>query len=428
MNAQVDVAVVSAFGRGNWLASECVSLGLKVALIDVSESLGRWTPEDWEGPFGFFHAESLKPSQIARLIEEDYHDAVDEGFTVWLKDGPLDLKGPLSFYLLERKGLRGPVEEYLLNFDTLERERLTELREEIGELGFRRTWLAHLAHQMASNVYEENAHGIGTGRPLPLFAPYFVRRVSRRGYEKSLEWLQSKNVQVHAKAKLKDLWVEGKSCAGVEIQGSWSGALKADHFIWALTSEETKRFPDRISEQLFPRGNITSLWSWIRFRLQLRKGLFMETLPVKFVMISDLGLPWTHTNMCIAQRTVNDQDLDLWVRLPTHHRFQRSYLEQTAQELLSLLENRIPDSQPKILDMPQDHLYEYEELGPPRFPVFSAEVLKQLQTREFKNLFYDGPERWENLDWTGQFRSQQLILNQIMEWKTKREKSQRGAT
>src|SRR4051794_13320435 len=104
MEANRDVAIVSAFGRGNWLAAELADLGLKVSLVDVSEALGRWTPEDWEGPFGLLKAEFLKTSQLERLNEEDYFDSVDEGFVVWLKDGPLDLKGPLTAYQMERRG------------------------------------------------------------------------------------------------------------------------------------------------------------------------------------------------------------------------------------------------------------------------------------------------------------------------------------
>src|SRR5690606_28147269 len=141
---------------------------------------------------------------------------------------------------------------------------------------------------------------------------------------------------------------------------------------------ETTMFPPRIGEFLFPDGAVQSMWSWIRYRLQVRKGPFIETLPIKFAIIDDLALPWTHANFCMVQRSVSDQDLDVWVRIPTQHRFQRSYLQDMGERILGLFEAKIPDCQAKILNMPQDYLYEYSELGPPRFPVFSEKELAKL--------------------------------------------------
>ena len=69
MILQSDVTIVSAYGRGNWLAAELSNLNHRVSLVDVSKGLGRWAPEDWEGPFGFFQSEHLLPSQVESLIE-----------------------------------------------------------------------------------------------------------------------------------------------------------------------------------------------------------------------------------------------------------------------------------------------------------------------------------------------------------------------
>ena len=119
MKSSYDVAVVSAFGRGHWLAAELADAGRSVALIDVSAKMGRWAPEDWEGPFGFFRTEKLKASQVERLIEDDYHDTVDEGFVVWLKDGPIDIKGPLSSFWLQKKGIQGEFSKYVSSYESL---------------------------------------------------------------------------------------------------------------------------------------------------------------------------------------------------------------------------------------------------------------------------------------------------------------------
>ena len=83
MNNKYDVTIVSAFGRGHWLAAELADNHFSVLLLDISESLGRWAPEDWEGPFGLLQNKSLTSSQNERLVEEDYHDNIPEGVVLW---------------------------------------------------------------------------------------------------------------------------------------------------------------------------------------------------------------------------------------------------------------------------------------------------------------------------------------------------------
>ncbi|RYZ83513.1 MAG: hypothetical protein EOP06_19855 [Proteobacteria bacterium] len=90
MDLKTSVLIVSAHGRGHWLAAELHREHIPVTVIDVSSKLGVWPPEDLEGPFGFLKSEELTPSQSERVFAEDAYISVDEGFTTWLPDGPLE--------------------------------------------------------------------------------------------------------------------------------------------------------------------------------------------------------------------------------------------------------------------------------------------------------------------------------------------------
>src|SRR5690606_16439217 len=122
---------------------------------------------------------------------EDYFDPVDEGFVVWLKDGPIDTLGPHAGYLLEKANVTKEQQDFLQKFDSLKGRALQKARDEISRGSFDKTWFIHLAQTIASTVHYDKAASMRAVRPLPVMAPLSIRRVTRRGYEKSLEWTRS---------------------------------------------------------------------------------------------------------------------------------------------------------------------------------------------------------------------------------------------
>ncbi len=417
------VIVVSAFGRGNWLAAELVTLGFESHLVDVSEELGRWAPEDWEGPFGYFQTDSMTQSQRARLDTEDYAEAIEDGFVLWLKSGPLDLRGSHSQYLLESREIGADVKEYILNYDRLPEKRRKELRAKLHAKPFRENWFAALAHAFASPVSSSSYEYLSHGRPASLFSPYFVRRVSRRGLEKSLAWVKSCGASVYQKAKLKDLSIDSQQALSVEINSDWSGVIHAQQFVWALSSQETERVNPSVSRQLFTAGPAPVEWVWLRYRVNLQCAQDLnETLPLKFAVIEDLALPWTHENFLMVQKTTIKETCDVWAKAPATLRFQKDYIEDLGRKLLRILAGRVPQSQPIMVDLPQDHVYDESVLGPSRFGVYSQEALAKLKRKNLENIHYDGPEVSEMHDWDGQFLNQKNIFENIKTWKLERDR------
>lgn len=413
MNQDPDASVVSAFGRGNWLAAELVEQGLKVALVDVSSQLGRWTPEDWEGPFGLYRSENLTPLQIARLHEEDYEDEISEGFCLWLEGGPIDFTGPISPFLLERSGLSQECIDYVATYDSLSDEGRRKLIKDLDKQPYSKKWLAYLSHGMGSPMHRVNTETLTYGRPLPLFSQYAIRRVSRRGQQRSLDWLRERGVDVYEGASLQDLSEENLVCKGLEVRSQGTSRLQADRYLWMLTSEETSRF-SRVSQALFPAGPVEPDWVWIRYRIQLKETEMMKSLPDKFVMIKEIELEWVHENLCLVQKSDSPLHWDVWMKIPNQHRFRRAYLQELSEKMIALFGQRLPGCAPTVLDMPQDYHYDESEIGPSRFPVYSEEKLKQLNRRRFKNIEFDSPENWQLLDWTGQFLSQQKLCKSVV--------------
>ncbi|RME15899.1 MAG: hypothetical protein D6797_05695, partial [Bdellovibrio sp.] len=398
MNQGFDVLLVSAFGRGNWLAMELCQKGYKVGLVDVSERLGRWTPEDWEGPFGYSEASHLIDSQKHRMSEDDYFEEVPEGWSLLLPDGPLDFRSILSPYLLEKYGITGGIKKVLQKGE----EATTFHRD---EKEFQKWWIVELAQSLAAPIMNYFSE------PLSFFSPLYVRRPSRAGRRKSLEWLKDLGVSVFYDAQIKDISLRGKLCEGVEVQAGRDELLRAQQYVWMLTSLETEFLSSQVTQKLF-KSVANPLFSWVRYRFTL-KGYesFMSYMPLHFILIEDIYLPWFHSNLLILQQTAQNESVDVWVRLPSQYRFEKDYLENMAEEIKQLLEERMPYSQPHLVDYPQEYHYSSKDLGPSRFYVYE----KPGRILRLSNLLEDHPEQWPQQDWSGMFSYQNETFEKLLQ-------------
>ena len=420
MDSRSDLIVVSAFGRGNWLAANLARQGLSATLVDVSDALGHWAPEDWEGPFGIFQADWIRDSQNTRLNEEDYTDIESDGFVLWLNDGVLDTGGPVSSHRLEKRGVTEEQKSYVANFHSMKPDELNKLRKSFYGAEFKKNWFLHFSHSLAANSFSENSNAMDRGRPLPMFAPHGVRRVSRRGYDQNLKWVESWGAKVLKANKIKDLSSNSGFIQSLEIESDWSGVLSAEQYVWCLSGIESLHLSASVANTLYPQV-IWPSWQWQRFRFKFEGADVWKSLPSHLVAIEDLGLPWTHENMMVLQKSVNDEDFDVWMRLPHSQRFHREYIQEKSRAAIQLLEARLPGVRVQLQNLPQEFEYDEKDLGPARFPLFDTTQVSKYKTGSWINLHYDGPEIWELLDWSSIFLNQSKIADEIMGWKKDRD-------
>lgn len=416
MEAKPHVVIISAFGRGHWLAAELRKQDLLVTIVDVTKTLGKWTSEDWEGPFGFFQDETLTASQLHELEVDADLQSRDQGVTIWLASGPLELSGPLAEFLMQKEGLSPDCGQYIRSHGRDAKS--------VRDLPFQKNWLVHLAHQLADHVYQGNADSIESGRPANLFAPWGFRRLKNMEHEESLANLRELGAQVHPDSEVVDVGFTGKMVEGIEIKGKWSGLIPGEQFVWMLSSEDSTRFVPAVRTKLFPWGHVEAEWSWIRFKLEIKQIHDLLPLPQQMIVIQNVFCPWTHENLCILRTRENNRHFDTWLRIPTQMRFQRSYMEKIAAQLIQHLDARIPGAGAKVVEWPADYNLDYRDLGAPRFPVFTRSALTKFSPESFRNFYFGGPEYWESLDLSAQFRRQEFILNEIVTaWRKQQAKS-----
>lgn len=409
------VILISAFGRGHWLAAALAQEGIKTTLVDVSSKLGVWPSEDVEGPFGFFRNERIGETQMERLYADDPFSEVANGFTIWFKDGPIELKGPLTKFKTDLLPMLPQVKDFLMGGVNAKQSKA--LYKNISSLDFKNSWLLHLAHQWAGTTYIPNALSANEGEALPLYSSFLIRQSTRNGLEKSLEWLASKDVEVIKPQQIVDAsFGGGKSITGLELSGEKQGLFRLEQVVWMLTSEETYFLNERLGKYFFPEGALEPEWCWVRYRVSLQSCFERDHLPLHTVVIDDLCSPWTHENMLVLQRTSLPDQFDVWMRIPNVQRFNKEYLTMRSERMRGHLQERMLLSDPQVLSFPQEYYYTYAQLGASRFPVFGKKQGVRRGQVLFSNLHFDGPELWPHYAMGAYFARHEEIRGKIVAW------------
>lgn len=446
MENVADVVIVSIYGRGNWLASELAGRGWKVSLVDVSEKMGEWEPEDCETPFGMFETSDLIPSQSTRLSDEGESVVLPNGMTILLPDGPIEFKGELTSHQLERREWStkhrtrqktedqfyvqnhiGPLVEGYLRWNDAPEKDKRNLRRLLSVRPFEETWLAHLAHQMASTKFVENSEGLSLEWPSPLFSNFVIRQVTASSWQKGLKACQLAGVKVRAHAGVRDMRRSGRLFDAIEVQDDRSGVERGKSLVWMLSSSETAYLPGVTFSSLFPRGETKPAWYWTRFKVAIEGRFFEDLLPLHAVMIEDVFLPWSHSNLLILRKRAEGKELDVWMKVPIWARTDKGYLSALRFEVEEVLRNRFPQSSPRVIGLPPETKVSLDHLGPPRFPVYECGDWEKHHPLKAPNIFFDGPETWVTMDWLGMYRRQNKTLLRLEKlksyWDSEKEKT-----
>lgn len=403
-----DVIICSAFGRGNWPAIRLANSGLRVALVDMSEAIGPWTAEDIEGPFGFFQSEHLTDKQLRRLNDDGPNAQVENGFTMLLKDGPLELKGPLLQHRLERLGVSEELREFLSTSELVEPS--DEKLETTASLPFKEKWLVHLAYNFSSNVEQGPLTTKYRGQPLPLFAPYFTRQVSEGGKQLAFDACTEAGVDVFANFYPEEFSMQKGLFSGMRLadKSKRKKELSSKSLIWCLSSIETEMLSEQALADFFPSGVLKPNWYWERLQLSVDSHGPYKSLPKSILILEDLNLPWTHENFLVLEKTDEEGVCNVWCKLPYQQRESFDYIQLTSDKIAALLSERL------VGKVKPNKTGDETRLGIPCFVVYNAYELAGFSERRRKNIYYDNPENWLGHDWRSRFSYQEIMIADLL--------------
>lgn len=414
---QSDVVISSIFGRGNWLAMELATRGWKVDLVDFSDRFDFVAAEDREGPFGLFEASDLLPSQVSRLTDEEETELQPQGFTIWLREGPLELHGEMTSYLLKARGIPETVEAYLRAATSASKE-LERLRRRVKKELFANNWLAQLAHDLTAKLVGETFQAIESSATVtPLLSRYRLRRPTSKGERDGLKLAQGAGVSVHNSRQLKNLNLGRAGNSSFEFTTAAGKDLKLvpHSMVWMLSSIETEILQSEAAQVIYPKSGVHPLQSWVRLRASFKARHSLLQVP-SVLVIDDVFLPWEDGGFFMLKRHENTDEFDVWLRVANEVRD----LTPFASEVARVLEQRLPGVKvefAKRADASGEKALVLKQL----WPRYRKESLEGLARGSFKNFYFSAQEDWPSLDWLGRFRHETQIFTQLQKIKSKRD-------
>ncbi len=418
-----DLVVVSAFGRGNWLATEFATRGWRVSLLDATAQLGEFNEKDIEGPFGLLEGQNLQPSQRARLADEGEFAPVASGFTLWLPEGPLELRSELTPFLIRARNIPFDVESYLRQPELNSKESEGE-RRGLKKLQYSRSWLAQFAHSISSAAHHENYVALESQAAAPLFTPYSLRQLTASGAAKGLQTCHSAGVSVHPRVELVDFKFDGGAASTVTYRDDKDTEITqhARAYVWCLSFEETKKISDALVRSMFPYNWPEASWYWARVSFEASPADLLEMIPLSVAVIDDVDLAWTRANLILMRRRAGENRFDAWMKVPTWMRRETEAYEQVRSEVRSNLQKKFAGV--ILTDL-------REEMTPLLWPIWPKEEFEQLQgrwaPRKSPNIFFDSPGVWTSLDWLGRFKHESSVALKLEKLKTQWDAAARKA-
>lgn len=421
LNQNFDVIIVSSFGRHNWLAKELALNEWRVGLMDCSKILGEWREDDLRNPFGLSLTADLKSEQSDYYQAQYRAQKVEKGVSILFARGPFEGSGPMQSFFRSKQNISRQLVQYL-------EPKTNAKKKNLKSKNFDDNWLLNLSQQLSASVYSDNANAHFLDGTLPIFSELYKDQ-STTDFRRSAHFLKdlpsAANFDVShliSVEKASDDQFElvatalrtSANDAGADVKSMKSAShqvLRTRVLIWALSSAESEFLSPKARQFLFPKQILEASWSWQRFSMRGPSDL-LELWPEQFYMIDHLRLPWTHDNLGLISKT-DAVHFDIWMRVPTIFRFNTKYNSELGGLFAKKLCDRFSSDDFEMVELPTDARLKKEQLGPPRWPVFSAEDVRSFKNLKKKYLIFDSVDQHRTHQAQTQLKIQDALFQEL---------------
>ena len=419
-----NVVVISAYGRGSFLAYCLKQNGLNVELWDIGRCMPSLSSAEQEGPFGVFVPDFLSDKQKAFLYGDIFF-VLPSGFSVLNSDGPVEFQGPLRDFLLKKRQdfrlchsiLSGSFN--LKKPGDLDREKeqqnlwLYRFVEEISNsyisplftpYGAKRKQLEPALSQNKGQGLHGSIFPFGGGE-------YILRESSQRYFDNLGPVLEQEGIKFLSfssdLAKL-DQALFPSSGNGLISRGglsSWGfsnkhrlglfgSSFQKTALVWTLSGLETARHFPKYMPWLFPKWK-EPVHIWHRFSLSWK--CLPKTLPGVLFIAPDKVF-WSKkkpedANFLVLKKNPYSTFLDLWVLCPYSVRENLSVISHVLSSALNRLGSLFPGTEDLKGFVPEGNRQKYFVLYKNKYKSKTLSSQKFLGKKAaFGSVFHLNPE------------------------------------
>jgi hypothetical protein len=413
------VMIVSAFGRGLWLAESLLKMDIPVHWVDVSAQLGERDQVEIEGPFPLVQTAELLESQRetwgGEVTSVPFSGVkLKRGICFLTKDGPLEMGSSQLSQRMHSLGLIAENSEYLDG--NLKPGAQGSLKKQFLNKELVEVWISQWAHRFWSLQDLTPVESVREGSMLPLKADAWVRKPT--GHQTRLLSLKLNPLFVlQDSAQVEDIaFKDRKTPSGLLLKTERSQLTPCSQLIWGLSSSETKHLSESLALRIFKSREKEPSQLWMRWQVEL--GLL--DAPDYFVLLQDCELPWSHSNMLILQREKEDSALfSVWMLIPALQRFNRGYLTEETKSLAGFLQRRFPFLSIKITQSPRELGSTARQSGPPLYALYKEGVFQQNIIAGWDRFHQLGPEAQVQQGPNGGFLRESEVENSVKKWWTR---------
>lgn len=405
MKPLYDVVLVSAFGRLEPLAIELVQRGMDVALLDVTKAFSSLDWRDINGPFPMVTPSPAFPSHMDWLVARSSTE-LDRGFSLWLRGGPLELRGPMGTFYSDKNLEVGLLRDYLAK--RLQSSRPSSVFSKgYRDLEFKENWLIHLSHALTQNQMTLHCRSAFQGQAFPLNQSVQLLRLTKEGLGELRGAAINSGVDYFDQAEITDIQTNGRYLDEVQTNGRLK--LRASFYVWGLNQEESYSLNPTLFPRMFNQSKpVLSDWVWRRLELKTSEEIF-KAMPDSFLMIQNPEWSWTNENFVLFKKD-SDGEWDLWLRTPRDY-FDGKVLSEKIKEELSL---RIGDFKGEVAVPGMQRVFS--------FSIYETTSVSSLPKLNLKNVLFEANESNKRLDLASRFEKQVGLLAELEAWKAKRDK------
>lgn len=404
MKPLYDVVLVSAFGRLEPLAIELVQRGMDVALLDVTKAFSSLDWRDINGPFPMVTPSPAFPSHMDWLVARSSTE-LDRGFSLWLRGGPLELRGPMGTFYSDKNLEVGLLRDYLAK--RLQSKSNSIFSKMYRDLEFKENWLIHLSHALTQNQMTLHCRSALQGQAFPLNQSVQLLRLTKESLGELRGAAINSGVDYFDQTELTGIQTNGRYLD--EIQADHRLKLRAPFFVWGLNQEESYSLNPALFPQMFNQSKpVLSDWVWRRLELKTSEEIF-QAMPDSFLMIQNPEWSWTNENFVLFKKD-SDGEWDLWLRTPRDY-FDGKVLSDKIKEELFL---RLGDFKGEIAVPGMQRVFS--------FSIYEAVSVSSLPKLNLKNVLFEANESNKRLDLASRFEKQVGLLAELEAWKVKRDK------